>query len=98
MEVILKNVAAALLAYSAHYSATKFYNYACVPDGFMGYLSGLITTGSPVCQAGVQIISNTQVSYSSMIMIGITRVLVDMVAPGTLNDMMPDIPNIPKVL
>ena len=83
MEVILKNLATALLAYSAHYGATKFYNYACVPDGFMGYLSGLLTTGSPVCQAGIQVISNTQVSYSSMLMMSATRILVDMVAPGT---------------
>lgn len=83
MEAILKSGFSAILAYSAHYAATKFYNYACVPDGFVGYLSGLITTGSPVCQAGVQIISNTQVSYSSMIMMGITRVLIDVVAPGS---------------
>jgi len=82
MEVIIKNVASALLAYSAHYAATKFYNYACIPDGFVGYLSGLITTGSPVCQAGIQVISNTQVSYSSMMMMGITRIIVDVVAPG----------------
>ena len=82
MEVILKNVAAALLAYSAHYGAAKFYNYACVPDGFVGYLSGLISTGSPICQASIQVISNTQVSYSSMILMGITRILVDVVAPN----------------
>lgn len=83
MEVILKNLATALLAYSAHYGATKFYNYACVPDGIVGYMSGLITTGSPICQAGIQVISNTQVSYSSMILMGATRIIVDMVAPGT---------------
>jgi hypothetical protein len=81
MEAILKSGASAVLAYSAHYFATKFYNYACVPDGIVGYLSGIVTTGSPVCQAGVQIISNTQVSYSPIIMMGMTRVLVDLVAP-----------------
>jgi hypothetical protein len=79
MEIILKNVASALLTYSAHYGAAKFYNYACVPDGFMGYLSGLITTGSPVCQASIQVISNTQVSYSSMILMGITRIVVELI-------------------
>ena len=83
MEAILKSGASAMLAYTAHYISTKLYNYACVPDGIMGYLNGLITTGSPVCQAGVQIISNTQVSYSSMVMMGITRVVVDLVAPGS---------------
>jgi len=81
MEAILKNVAAALLAYSTHYTAVKVYDYVCVPDGIMGYISGLISMGSPVCQAGIQIISNTQVSYSSMVLMSITRVIVDVVAP-----------------
>lgn len=82
MEAVLKNVAAALLAYSAHYGAVKVYDYVCVPDGIMGYISGLVSMGSPVCQAGVQIISNTQVSYSSMVLMSITRVIVDVVAPS----------------
>jgi len=81
MEAILKSAMSATLAYSAHYGATKFYNSACVPDGFYGFLSGLVTTGSPVCQAGINIISSTQVSYSSLILMSITRVLVDIVAP-----------------
>jgi hypothetical protein len=82
MEIILKNVASALLVYSAHYGAAKFYSYACVPDGFMGYMSGLITTGSPVCQASIQVISSTQVSYSSMILMGITRIAVELILPN----------------
>ena len=86
MEVIIKNVAAALIAYSAHYTAAKFYNYACVPDGIVGYISGLITTGSPVCQASVQVISNTQVSYSSMILMGISRIAVDLISPTAPKD------------
>jgi hypothetical protein len=81
MEAIVKNVASVLLAYGAHYSATKFYSYMCVPDGILGFISGLVSTGSPVCQAGIHIISNTQVSYSSIIMTGITRTIVDVVAP-----------------
>jgi hypothetical protein len=82
MEAILKSGASALLAYTTHYGMAKLYNYGCVPDGVWGYLGGMLTTGSPICQAGVQILSNTQMSYSSMIMMGITRVIVDMVAPG----------------
>ena len=82
MEAIAKSLASALIAYSAHYGATKFYNYACAPDGLWGYLQGLITTGSPICQAGIHVISNTQVSYSSMVLMGATRILVDLVAPG----------------
>ena len=81
MEAILKNVAALLITYSAHYAAAKFYNYACVPDGIMGYMTGLITTGSPVCQASIQVISNTQVSYSSLILMGFSRIAVDLISP-----------------
>jgi hypothetical protein len=82
MEAIVKSAASALLAYSTHYAVSKLYNHMCVPDGLWGYVSGMLTTGSPICQAGIQMMSNTQVSYSSMIMMGITRVIVDMVAPG----------------
>ena len=82
MEVIGKSIASALIAYTTHYGVNKIYNSFCVPDGVWGYLQGMISTGSPLCQAGVQIISNTQVSYSSIIMMSITRIIVDIVAPG----------------
>ena len=84
MEAIAKSAASALIAYSVHYGTNKLYNTLCVPNGIWGYFQGLITTGSPICQARIQVISNTQVSYSSMIMMGITRVLVDIVAPGAI--------------
>jgi hypothetical protein len=79
---LAKATVSALISYGAHYGMTKAYNYACVPDGFYGFLQGMLTSGSPVCQAGVQVISSTQVSYSQLIMMGISRVLVDAVAPG----------------
>jgi hypothetical protein len=78
----LKGIASAVVSYAAHYGATKAYNYACVPNGFFGFLQGMVTSGSPVCQAGVQIISATQVSYSQLIMMVISRTLIDVVAPG----------------
>ena len=82
MEAISKAVLSALVAYSTHYGVAKVYNAVCVPDGFWGYISGLVSMGSPACQAGVQVITHTQVSYSSMIMMGITRVFIDMILPG----------------
>ena len=84
METILKNGVSAIIAYSAHYGGTKLYNHFCVPDGIMGYLQGMVSAGSPICQAGISVISNTQVTYSSMILMGLTRVLVDLVAPGAI--------------
>lgn len=84
MESIAKSALSALIAYSTHYGVAKVYDAVCVPDGFWGYVQGLISMGSPVCQAGVQIITHTQVSYSSILMMGITRTLVDMVLPGAV--------------
>ena len=82
MEAIIKSAASVILAYTGHYGATKLYNYACVPDGLVGFVTGIFSVGSPICQVGVQVISNTQVSYSSMILMGASRLLVDLVAPG----------------
>lgn len=76
-----KGIASAVLSYTAHYVVVKAYSTACVPDGIYGYLQGLISTGSPVCQAGIQVMSATQISYSTMITMGITRVFIDLVAP-----------------
>ena len=78
-----KSVGSAIIAYTSHYAMNKFYNYACVPDGLYGYLQGLIIIGSPVCQASVQLISNTQVSYSSTVMMIVSRGVIDILAPGS---------------
>ena len=83
MDIILKSIASAVISYTAHYASTKLYSYTCVPDGIIGYLTGFITTGSPICQMGVNIISSTQTSYSSMIMMSISRIIVDLVTPGS---------------
>jgi hypothetical protein len=82
-----KAVASALISYSAHYATAKAYSTACVPDGFYGFLQGLVTSGSPVCQVGVQVISATQVSYSTVIMMGLSRIILDVVAPGSSKSM-----------
>jgi len=78
----LKFAATAILTYTTHYGVAKVYNYACVPDGFLGYMYGFVSMGSPVCQVGLQAMTSTQVSYSSMIMTGITRLVVDYIVPG----------------
>ena len=82
MDIILKSVASGLVTYSTHYGATKFYTHVCVPDGMWGYITGLISIGSPICQASIKVIDNTQVSYTSLLMMGITRIIIDFVAPN----------------
>ena len=81
IEPIVKFVTTAALTYSAHYGIAKMYNMVCVPDGLMGYIYGVVSMGSPICQVGLQAMTSTQVSYSSMIMTGITRLLVDYIMP-----------------
>jgi hypothetical protein len=83
MEALLKGVASAAVAYSVHYSSAKLYDYFCVPDGVYGFVQGMFTTGSPVCQAGLSVVSNTQMSYSTLITIGLTRMVLDMAVPGS---------------
>lgn len=83
MQAIGKAFLSAVIAYSAHYGVAKAYDQFCVPDGLWGYIQGLVTAGSPVCKAGMEIMTHTQVSYSTVIMMGITRILLDWVAPGT---------------
>jgi hypothetical protein len=82
MEAIGKTVLSGLLTYGAHYSTVKLYDYLCVPDGIWGFFQGFVTTGSPVCQVGVTLIKETQTSYSSFLLMGISRLLIDAVIPG----------------
>jgi len=82
MEAISRGVLSGLLAYSVHYGAMKAYSTMCVSEGVWGFVQGLITTGSPVCQSLLTVASQSQVSYSSFVLLGVTRVLVDLL-PGS---------------
>lgn len=83
MEVVLKNVASAALVYTTHYATTKLYSYICVPDGLVGYLNGFISTGSPICSAGIQVIGLTQTTYASMVLMAVSRLLIDLAVSPT---------------
>jgi len=78
MEQVSKLFLSASVAYSTHYGVTKLYNYVCLPDGFFGFFSGMMTTGSPVCQTVYSIMNHTQVTYSTILFVGITHALVDL--------------------
>ncbi len=82
----MKGAATALISYTAHYGMVKAYSAACVPDGVWGWAQGIVSAGSPVCQAGITVISNTQIAYGTVITMGITRLLLDLVAPGVKRD------------
>jgi hypothetical protein len=82
MEGLVKTVLSGLVAYGAHYSSVKIYDNICVPDGILGFLRGFVTTGSPMCQVGVTMIKETQTSYSSFFLLGLSRILIDALVPG----------------
>lgn len=83
MEFLSKGAASAILAYTAHYGMSKLYNSFCVPDGFMGFIQGLLTAGSPICKSGLEVMTATQVSYSTVITMSISRLLLDLAVPST---------------
>jgi len=82
MEFIAKGVLSAMIAYTTHYGVAKLYNHYCVPDGLLGYIHGLVSSGSPVCQAGISLLASTQVSYSTAVSMGVSRLVLDWFSPS----------------
>lgn len=80
---ILKVAGTLFLTYSSHYGAIKLYSTFCVPDSLVGYLQGMITTGSPVCSATLAYASNSQTSYATIITMTISRAIMDAVLPSS---------------
>ena len=80
MEPLTRSAVAGVLAYSLHYGLMKAYSTYCIPDGTWGFIQGLLSTGSPVCQSMLTLGAQTQVSYSSFVLVGMTRVAVDLIA------------------
>ena len=81
MQAIGKGLATMLLVYSVHYTVAKLYNHFCVPDSIYGFFQGAITAGSPMCMGAMDILKSTQTSYGSLIMLGTSRLFVDMLSP-----------------
>jgi hypothetical protein len=86
MEFLAKGVLSAMIAYTTHYGVAKLYNHYCVPDGLLGYIHGLVSSGSPVCQAGITLLSSTQVSYSTAVSMGVSRLVLDWFSPGSAKE------------
>lgn len=82
MDLLTKGAVSAILAYTTHYGISKLYDSFCVPDGFMGFVQGMLTTGSPICKAGLEAMTATQVSYGTVITMSISRFILDLAAPS----------------
>lgn len=81
--VLMKGIMSAMIAYSAHYVAVKAYDNYCVPDGFWGYFAGVAATGSPICQATLNVATHSQTAFSTLVIMGISRMVIDLVVPGS---------------
>jgi hypothetical protein len=80
MNTLTKTGLAALLAYSTHYAVTKVYSTFCVPDGMWGFIQGSITSGSPICASTFSIMSHTHVTYSTIVLTSLSRLIIDALA------------------
>lgn len=65
-----------VMVYTTHYTSSKLYNLVCVPNGFLGYVFGFITTASPWCRLILEIMKLTENQYSSVILIVLSRVVM----------------------
>ncbi len=79
MESVVKSILSFGMVYVAHYSSVKLYDNFCVPDGLWGFVSGLVTTGSPVCNVALKVAENTGTSYNTVLTVGLTRFILDLV-------------------
>jgi len=80
--ILVKGLVSAMIAYSAHYAAIKAYDNYCVPDGFWGYFAGVAATGSPICQATLNVATQSQSAFGALVIMGLSRIVIDMVVPG----------------
>jgi hypothetical protein len=71
MNAFLKKVAhfavPILTVFVLHYVAANMYAKICADLGFLGFLTSFMTTGSPVCNALLNVINATHNSYSLLI-------------------------------
>ncbi len=77
MSTLVRTFLSAVLAYSAHYSVSKLYSEVCIPSGFVGFLQGGITAGSPICSTALSFMMNTHNAYSTIILASLSRLFVD---------------------
>lgn len=56
-----------LSVYLTHYVATNLYAHICANLSLFGFVSSLLTTGSPVCNSLLTIINTTHNSYAVLI-------------------------------
>jgi hypothetical protein len=79
MDSIIKSFVSIGLVYTTHYASIKVYDTFCVPDGIWGFITGLLTTGSPACNVALKVAENTGASYTAVLTVGLTRFILDLI-------------------
>lgn len=74
---IYKTLLAAMMAYASHYGVTKIYSEFCIPSGIVGFVQGILTAGSPVCSTAFSVMTNTHITYSTIILTSLSRLVID---------------------
>lgn len=67
MSTSLKSLLLALFLALIAWSSTQVYATYCVPPGFRGFVTSLITMDSSPCQAVFALISHSNTLYASMV-------------------------------
>jgi len=83
MDELKKTGLSLALVYGIHYVATQMYGNVCVPSGWQGVLSGAFTLASPWCHLILNTMQMTETSYGTMVVTGVTRLLVGTVMSRT---------------
>jgi hypothetical protein len=83
MDELKKTGLSLALVYGIHYVSTQLYGNVCVPSGFHGVLSGIFTTASPWCHLILNTMTMTETSYGTMVVTGVTRLIVGSVMSRT---------------
>ena len=82
MLAIRRAVLAAVLTYVTHYTFIKIYSSFCVPNGIWGFFQGALIAGSPLCSSALTVVTSTHSAYSTMILAGLSRFIIDIVSDG----------------
>jgi hypothetical protein len=80
MNSVVKTAITAIIAYSSHFGITKLYTTFCIPDGFYGYIQGFLTTGGPICSGLLNMMTHTQLTYSTLLVTSMARMIVDVLS------------------
>jgi len=83
MDELKKTSLSLALVYGVHFLSTQIYSNVCVAGGIHGFLSGIFTTASPWCHLILNTMQMTESSYGTMVVTGVTRLIVGSVMSHT---------------